>query len=865
MSKRESTERAAALQVLMEAVARGDLVEVGQLARQAVEAALRCEQAVILRYDAERRVFVTTPLLNQESRFARREVVVPEQECSWKEAVVSRGAFIVRAAEVSSPSERELLGDHAVVAFVFPFHWGLELLGIIHAVSSQARELTAEEQATAQEVAALVALALERARINARSAAAEEAAAQWRERYARLFEHVEQPVLLVDVAADLIYEGNKAMAALVGYAPDELHALRLSALFRPGEMPDWRRLLAAAPTRIDCALQTKSGEVLEVVVEMARLGAASGERWLFILRPLHGGAPPESRAAHLSELGELLSALTESGEVEEGINSVFARIGRELGARYGTLHVLPAQGQSLKMKAFRDFGQEGVPAVAEMAFAEGPYQKVLEAEDVVECPSIAVSQEFSFLREEAARAGYGAFLGAPLRLAERKVGVLTYFFPQARSFAVDHKELLAHGARLLALLVTWAERGQRLERVAAGAQAALDIVAGLWGLRDVEAVVAHLGRHLQRRMAFDLLTVTLFEEGGSQARALCLASQDMADVVRATYRWEPLAEDHLGWLRPQFGEPGAQGQLALADKLGSRVSVLLLAEGLYLGNLSLGALGEDAFSQEDVQLLRAVAPVVARAIASCGEQATAQEEVERARGEAIPEEQAAPRVHEEKRPSLSSELAALRRAIEEVDPSLRRHFGALGPGQEESIECWEAVRANLDRVLAAVQQPGAGWAISPQGEAPRAVSVPKLLNDITVELDRAGALKEVQLVLVPGPPIEIVARQGPLAQGLRRLLEGVVQMVTGPGRPRVEVGYREQLLSKFLYVRYLGSAPDLSATRAGDARWRAANEQVRRAQHLFSLCGGKLLVRLLVSGEVELLVSFPKAAPIGDG
>ncbi|MCR4438771.1 MAG: GAF domain-containing protein [bacterium] len=865
MSEHESKDRAAALQVLVEAVARGDLVEVGQLARQAVESSLSCEQAVILRYDAERRVFATTPLLNQEGRFARREVLVPEEECSWKEAVASPGAFTISAAEVSSPAERELLGDHAVVAFVFPFYWGSELLGIVHAVATEARGLTPGEQAAAQEVAALVALALERARVNACSAAAEEAAAQWRERYARLFEHVERPVMVVDVAADLIYEANKAMAALVGYEPHELHALRLSALFRPGGMPDWRRALTNAQVPIDCTVQSKSGDPLQVTMEVARLGTPAGERCLLILRPVQAGARPDSRVAQLSELGELLSALAESGEVEDGIDCVFARIGKELGAKCGTLHVVPGQGQTLKMKAFRDCAQEGAPPFAAPAFVEGPYQRVLEAEDVVECPSVAASQEFSFLREVAARAGYGAFLAAPLRLARRAVGVLTYFFPQARSFAVDHKELLAHGARLLALLVTWAERGQRLERAASGAQTALDMVAGLWGLREVEAVVAHVGKHLHRRMDFDLLTVTLFEEGGSQARALCLASQDMAEVVRATYRWEPLADDHLGWLRPQFAEPGAPGQLALADKLGSRVSVLLLAEGLYLGNLSLGALGEDAFSQEDVQLMRMVAPVVARAIAACGAQAATHEEVERVREETVPAGQGAPRPQEEKRPSLPSELAALRRAIEELDPSLRRHLSAHGLGQERSIECWEAVRANLDRLLSAVQEQGTGRTIRPEAEAPRTVSVQKLLNEVTVELDRAGALKEVQLVVLSGPPMEIVARQSPLAQALRQVLAGVVAMVVGAGRPRVEVGYREQLLSKFLYVRYLGPAPDLSATRAGDARWRAANEQVRQAQHLVSLCGGKLLVRPLVSGEVELLVSFPKTAAIGDG
>jgi len=79
------------------------------------------------------------------------------------------------------------------------------------------------------------------------------------------------------------------------------------------------------------------------------------------------------------------------------------------------------------------------------------------------------------------------------------------------------------------------------------------------------------------------------------------------------------------------------------------------------------------------------------------------------------------------------------------------------------------------------------------------------------------------------------------------------------------VGHREQLLSKLIFVRYLGPAPDLSATRAGEPQWRSANEQVRRAQQMLALCGGRLVVRPLLSGETELLVSFVKAAPLGDG
>jgi len=77
MNEQESTQRAAALQALVEAVARGDLVEIGQLARGTVESALGCDQAAILRYEHERRLFVTTPLLNQGTRFAQREVAIP--------------------------------------------------------------------------------------------------------------------------------------------------------------------------------------------------------------------------------------------------------------------------------------------------------------------------------------------------------------------------------------------------------------------------------------------------------------------------------------------------------------------------------------------------------------------------------------------------------------------------------------------------------------------------------------------------------------------------------------------------------------------------------------------------------------------
>ncbi len=848
MDDRESTQRTAALQAIVDAVAGGDLVEIGQLARQAVESALGCQQAVILRYDPERRLYVTSSLLNQGTRFGKKELAIAEQECSWRAALAPDRVLTIRAGEVSSSAERELLGDHAVVAFAFPFHWGLELLGVVHAVSEQECELTDEQRAAAQEVAALLALALERAKVNARAKAAQEAAAEWRDRYGQLFAHVRQPVLVADVAADLIYEANPAMVALTGYEAHELHAMRLSNLFAPGQLPDLRRLGADPHPPGECTLQTKLGEPLRVSLEVARIGAPSGERYLLVVR---SPEPIDRVPAPSAEVGELLQALDESGEVEASIESLFVRLGQELGARYGTLHVIPGPGQGLRMRIFRDFGQEAGSSV-ELAFTTGPYQKVLQAQGVVECPSVAASQEYAYLQEGAGGAAYESFIAVPLRLARREVGVLSYFFPHARTFAIAHKELMAQGARLMALLLGWTEHRRRLEQVASRAEAAMEIVVGLCGLRSAEEMVAHLARGIHPRIQFDLLSVTLFERGGAEAQVLCIASPQLAELVASSYRWEAIADDGLGWLRPHGQSTEIGGRRTLADKVASRVSVLLLAHGDYLGNLSLGALGEDAFSEEEVHFLRMIAPALAEALASCAEA-----------GSPGSESTVPPPAAHEGTPSLRADLAVLKRALEELDPSVRRHAATEPEAKAGALQWWQDVRTNLERVLSWVE--GRPAQEAREGERARAVSVPQVINEATVQLHKAGALKDVQLVVLPGPAMEVATLPGLFREALVELLAGVVAMASGPARPRVEVGHREQLLNKLIYVRYSGPAPDLSATRAGQPEWRAANEQIRRARQMLSLCGAKLVMRTLLRGETELFVGFAKTAPLGDG
>lgn len=849
MDDKESIQRAAALHAIVDAVARGDLMEIGQLVRQEVESALGCQQAVILRYDAERRLFVTSSLLNQGTRFGKKELAIAEQECSWRDSLAADQVFAVRAAEVSSSAERELLGDHAVVAFAFPFRWGLELLGVVHAVNYQDCQLSDEQGAAVQEVAALLALALERAKVSARATAAEEAATEWRDRYGQLFAHVRQPVLVVDVEADLVYEANPAMVALTGYEAHELHAMRLSGLFAPGQMPDLRRLAAGPHQPSECTLQTKRGEPLRASLEVARLGAPSGKRYLLVARLPE---PLDRTPVHTGDVGELLRALGDSEEVEAGIDSLFVRLGQELGARYGTLHVIPGPGQGLRMRTFRDFSQEGGGS-AEIAFTTGPYQKVLQAEGVVECPSVTASQEYGYLKEGAGGAAYESFIAVALRLARREMGVVSYFFAHPRTFALEHKELVAQGARLIALLLAWTEHRRRLEQVASRAEAAIEIVAGLCGLRSAEAMVAHLARRIHPRIQFDLLSVTLFERDGGQAQALCIASPELAQLVASSYRWEAIADDGLGWLRPRGQTTEIGGQRALADKVASRVSVLLLAHGDYLGNLSLGALGEDAFSGEEVHFLRLIAPALAEALASCREEGSPESE------SPVPPAQAHEGTH-----SLRADLAVLRRALEELDPFVHRHAATEPEAGAGALRWWQAVRTNLERVLSWLEGRPAEQS-SGEGEQAGAVSVQQVINEATVQLHKAGVPKDVQLVVLPGPAMEVVTRPGLFLEAIKQLLTGVVAMASGPARPRVEVGHREQLLNKLIYVRYSGPAPDLSATRAGPAQWRAANEQVRRAQQMLALCGGKLVVRTLLSGETELFVSFAKTVPLGDG
>ncbi len=869
MDEHRGRGRAAALHALVDAVARGDLVETGQLARQAIESALGCQQALILRYDPERQRFVATSLLNQGTRCAQQEVEVPAGECSCKEVLATRRTLRVPTPEVHSSAERQLLGDRDVVAFAFPVLWGIELLGVIYAPAQQDRELSEEEYSFAEEVAALVALALERARVSAKAAAAEQAAAQWRQRYAHLFGHVQEAVMVVDPAADLVYEANRAMATLLAYPPEELHAMRLSHLFWPGEMPDWRSLVARGPITTSCKLRGSDGQPREVRVEAAALGEQGEGRYILIAHTTEDRRAQEEGRPQ-AEAANLLTGLDESGDLEASVHGLFTWLGRALGAALGTLHQVSAQGQGIELKVLRSFvGQEEVSAEVASALAQGPYQQTLEAGTVVACSSVAASRDFAAFGQDAARAGYDAFIAAPLTLGPRQVGVLTYFFPQPRTFATEHRELFAHGARLLTFLLVWAEQHRGLERMASGAQTALDVVTGLARLRSPEKIAVQVASRLQECISFDLFSLTLFEQGGAQARALSLASPALAELMAPLFDWVAVPEAELGWLQPKAEGEGPRGQLALADKIGSRISVLLLANGTYIGNLSLGSLGEDAFTREDVRLLRMAAPAVAEALVACSEEPVTAGGQE-LRPAVAPEASGREGMRGEKpsRPDqgeVGTRAAEVRAALQQVDLYLRSHHA---PDAALTAQ-WQAVREAVERFLSSAEAyEGAAQAEAepePEEEALQPLSLSRLLNEVTVALHRAGRLREVQLVVIPGPAMEILTRPALMTRALRELLDAVLSTVAGTPQPRVEVGYREQLLSKFIYLRYSGPVPDLSGMQAREELWRVFSERVRAVQQVVARCGGKLTARALPSGETELAVSFAKAAALGDG
>jgi len=633
MTYREDLDRLRGLEQVLDTISSSrDLVEIFRVAQRTLRELVPCDRVLIVSHNEQAQCFSVSPRLN-DGEWAQQELVIPYSDTSLVEVLRAQRS-IARPDLAEGPPlgrrDREILGEGIVSDLLVPILQGTRLFGILHLGSKTAQAFTAMHQALAEVIALFLSLAVERNQLAEDSESKKADLQRWRQKFATLFHNSPDPSFIADVREDLIYEANKALEAFTGYSAEELHGLRLSALFSqeaplfptPPSVPPTQRVLEWK----EVALLPKKGPP---VPGFLRACSLSDEEplFLFLIHDLRKERQVEEeltrRSQELLDFIEAAQASATARSIAEILDVALGHLGTMTEAKYVSVHLVDEASGEFKLVRARQFQPGRETAFAQpwlMGISEGPYESVLKQGQALLISDAQHDPHFTRWRPIAEKLGYRSLISLPLLLKGTAIGVLNLFFDHPKPFSEPETHFLKMMAATLAVVVDNArldrQSRKRAEQIAVINQITNSINSSL----DLEEVIRTTALETKRVVDFDQATISLFDDAGDSFQIFIFATEPVRKEFAKLGRWEPLGEAGLSWVRVRSSDlaearkPISELLAQLDGAMKSKVNVLLLSQNKYLGAFTLASTESSVYHRHHLEFLRQIAGQIATAI-----------------------------------------------------------------------------------------------------------------------------------------------------------------------------------------------------------------------------------------------------------
>ncbi len=249
-------------------------------------------------------------------------------------------------------------------------------------------------------------------------------------RYRSLFEQSSDGVLVVTIEGTIL-EANEAFRAMLGYTQEELEGKPMSMLLPEAELSSMKEhldhLQAHGAAQRQVRSLHKDGSLHSLLFSCVRVHDASQGALLCIARDVTSweeNAAKRALEAKLQVYSEnVSSAIRESKSLDEGLGRCAAETIRTLQAGLTRIWTLDEDGETLTLRANVGAHAEEKDKFRKLRVGEGGAGRVAETCEVYATDSIG---EDTIVRggEKCIEAGLSAFVGLPLLVGERLVGVM---------------------------------------------------------------------------------------------------------------------------------------------------------------------------------------------------------------------------------------------------------------------------------------------------------------------------------------------------------------------------------------------------------------------------------------------------------
>lgn len=597
-----------------------DLVHVVKIALQKIRHYSYCDSILVLQNNAASKTFYLTPALNLDTLALPRELSVYHRQSILGELVTDRNTINCPGLtpEMLLPGDANFFFDTKGSFLAVPIQSDDSLLGVLLLTNSETNAFDERDQALVEDVAMLLALAMDRAHLLRNTEHFQRGEHRWHRLYTSLLENVSEPIALIDHKANLIFQANPTFQELTGYSAEELHGMKLSQLHRSPLPPENE----AQPLEINLKSgKTQSVQVRSFLVEDAE------QKTILALYQL-----PENYArnlvsnsglnSNLSRVFQIIQQMPLEENSAKSLDYLLKKIGALYPIKYLTLHLLHGKNEEPGL-VFAEKFPLATEAVYDrpwkISLSEGPFSRLAESQEILAIENFDTASKYANWRPIAEKLGYRAVIAVPLVVYQKVTGVLSLFFEKPHHFhsqeITDYRNMALLVAQFLEFHQVQKQSSKLNQQIEVISQISNSINSSL----DLVEVIRFTVTELSRVIRFDHASITLFDESGENIQVFTVISQTLSNRMTVG-QWEPFGNSELGWFNPNpetisQDRPALTQELtAIEGMLQSKMNLLLLSRGKYLGTFSVASLNSHQYQPEQQRFLNQIAVQVATAI-----------------------------------------------------------------------------------------------------------------------------------------------------------------------------------------------------------------------------------------------------------
>jgi len=628
----EGLDRIAAVATLVEAIAaRGDLPEIFQIAKRSLADLLPADQVLVLLVDESQQLLTISPTLNRDTEFGEQGGNILLEQTSLVPVVREQRALIrgeLGGHEQLPEGDRSFLLPDALSDMAVPLSLGSETLGILHFCSRLPRAFTRHHEFVANEIALLLALAIERSRQQRAREESERSRDLWLSRYLGLFENVAVPAAVVSLRDSVVEQVNPALAQLLHQDPSELEGLELDELIEPESLEIFSHLLKAArdESRVvqgRVILKTGAGVQAESAAKVLPPSPHRPNEAVVLFQVLDQ-APLVQRLqqAKINALWETVrkaACLLRKGDQSDCFQAILNELGEALNARFGAVLLRENGADGLRLAYAQAFEVEqppGVPLPTWLAgLSEGPHEQTFVTGETLLVEDVFQDPQFERWRPVADKLGYESIICAPIRGADETLGVLALFFPPGQRPDQTDASIVTAAGFFAGLLYENRQLRENLERKNLHIAAISEITNSISSNLELEEVIRATFSETKKVLEYDVGCITLFGEQPEDVRVFAVVSERVGKGLRKGL-WRRFGKENLGWLQAKAtaGSLYPPELQEINSRMQSKINVLLLSRNKYLGTLEVASLDRQAFRSTHLEFLRQIASQIATAI-----------------------------------------------------------------------------------------------------------------------------------------------------------------------------------------------------------------------------------------------------------